>query len=141
MGKTKELSKDLRDKIGDLHKAGTGYKTTRKQLGEKETTVGAITKKTICNTLHHYGSNPAALQGPLLKKNMKGLLKFDNEHLNDSEKAWEKVMWSDWTKMAIFGINSKRSVWRTRKADYNPRTPSHRQAWRWKHYALGVFLC
>ena len=42
MGETKELSKDLRDKIVNLHKAGIGFKTTRKQLGEKETTVGAI---------------------------------------------------------------------------------------------------
>ncbi|KAJ8349318.1 hypothetical protein SKAU_G00244480 [Synaphobranchus kaupii] len=39
MGKTKELSKDVRDKILDLHKAGMGYKTIGKQLGEKETTV------------------------------------------------------------------------------------------------------
>ncbi len=27
MAKTKELSKDVRDKIVDLHKAGMGYKT------------------------------------------------------------------------------------------------------------------
>ncbi len=40
--KTKELSKDVRDKIVDLHKAGMGYKTIAKQLGEKVTTVGAI---------------------------------------------------------------------------------------------------
>ncbi|KAJ8394367.1 hypothetical protein AAFF_G00047740 [Aldrovandia affinis] len=33
MGKTKELSKDVRDKIVDLHKAGMGYKTIGKQLG------------------------------------------------------------------------------------------------------------
>ncbi|KAJ8356170.1 hypothetical protein SKAU_G00189640 [Synaphobranchus kaupii] len=45
MGKTKELSKDVRDKIVDLHKAGMGYKTISKQLGEKETTVGAIIRK------------------------------------------------------------------------------------------------
>ncbi|KAJ8361268.1 hypothetical protein SKAU_G00177930 [Synaphobranchus kaupii] len=45
MGKTKELSKDVRDKIIDLHKAGMGYKTISKQLGEKETTVGAIIRK------------------------------------------------------------------------------------------------
>ncbi|KAJ8364695.1 hypothetical protein SKAU_G00135260 [Synaphobranchus kaupii] len=45
MGKTKELSKDVRDKIVDLHKAGMGYKTIGKQLGEKETTVGAIIRK------------------------------------------------------------------------------------------------
>ncbi|KAI4892301.1 hypothetical protein NFI96_006564 [Prochilodus magdalenae] len=45
MGKTKELSKDVRDKIIDLHKAGMGYKTFSKMLGEKETTVGAIVRK------------------------------------------------------------------------------------------------
>ena len=40
MGKPKELSKDIRDKIVDLHKAGMGYKKISKQLGEKLTTVG-----------------------------------------------------------------------------------------------------
>ncbi len=44
MAKTKELSKDVRDKIVDLHKAGMGYKTI-KQLGEKVTTVGTIIRK------------------------------------------------------------------------------------------------
>lgn len=41
MGKTKDQSKDARDTIIDLHRAGMGYKTTSKKLGEKETTVGA----------------------------------------------------------------------------------------------------
>ncbi len=45
MGKTKELSKDTRDTIVDLHKAGMGYRTIGKQLGEKATTVGAIIRK------------------------------------------------------------------------------------------------
>src|SRR4029434_7084960 len=45
MGKSKELSKDVRDKIVDLHKAGMGYKTISKQLGEKQTTIGAIVRK------------------------------------------------------------------------------------------------
>ena len=35
MGKTKELPKDIRDKIVDLYKAGMSYKKIRKQLGEK----------------------------------------------------------------------------------------------------------
>ncbi|KAM9779975.1 ornithine decarboxylase-like [Neosynchiropus ocellatus] len=35
MTKTKELCEDIRDKIIDLHKAGMGYRKTRKQLGEK----------------------------------------------------------------------------------------------------------
>ena len=42
MGKTKELTKAVRNKIVDLHKAGMGYKTIGKQLGEKQTTIGAI---------------------------------------------------------------------------------------------------
>ncbi len=45
MVKTKELSKDVRDKIVDLHKDGTGYKTIAKKLGEKVTTVSAIIRK------------------------------------------------------------------------------------------------
>ncbi len=45
MAKTKELSKDVRDKTVDLHKTGVGYKTITKQLGEKVTTVGAIIHK------------------------------------------------------------------------------------------------
>ncbi len=45
MAKTKELSKDVRDKVVDLHKAGMGYKTIAKQLGEKETTDGVTIRK------------------------------------------------------------------------------------------------
>ncbi len=45
MAKTKELSKDVRDKIVDLHKAGMGYKTITEQFGEKVITVVAIIRK------------------------------------------------------------------------------------------------
>ena len=41
MAKTRELCKDIRDTIVDLHTAGMGYRTIGKQLGEKAT-VGAI---------------------------------------------------------------------------------------------------
>ncbi len=44
MAKTKELSKDVRCKIVDLHKAGMGYKTIAKQLGQKVTTFGVMRK-------------------------------------------------------------------------------------------------
>src|SRR4029434_2424539 len=42
---TKEWTKDIREKIVDLHNAGMGYKTIGKQLGEKQTTIGAIIRK------------------------------------------------------------------------------------------------
>ncbi len=178
MGKTKELSKDIRDKIVDLHKAGMGYKTISKKLGEKETTVGAIiwkwkkykitinrprsgapckisphgvrmimrtmrdqprtarkelvnylkavgttvTKQTIGNTTPWRTEILQRPQGPPAQEgNVQARLKFANEHLNDSEKAWENVLWSDKTKIELFGINSTRRVWRKRNADYHPK--------------------
>jgi len=42
MVKTRDLCKDIRDKIVDLYKPWMGYRTIGKQLGEKATTVGAI---------------------------------------------------------------------------------------------------
>ena len=176
MAKAKELSKDVRDKIVDLHKAGMGYKNITNQLGEKVTTVGAIirkwkkhkrtvnlprpgapckispcgfamimrtvrnqprtaredlvndlgpqsagtivTKKTIGNTLRREGlKSCSARKVPLLKKvHLHARLKFANEHLNDSEDNWVKVLWSDETKMELFGINLTRRDWRRRNA-------------------------
>ncbi len=181
MAKTKELSKDVRDKIVDLHKAGMGYKSIAKQLGEKVTTVvtgviirkwkkhkrtvnlprsGApckisprgvsmimrtmrnqprtiwedlvndleaagtiVTKKTIGNILRREGlKSCSARKVPLLKKaHIQARLKFANEHLNDSEENWVKVLWSDETKIELFGINSTSRVWRRRNAAYDPK--------------------
>ena len=59
---------------------------------------------------------------PLLKKaHVQARLKFAKEHLDDPEEAWEKVMWSDETKIELFGINSTRCVWKKRNAEYNPK--------------------
>jgi len=45
MAKTKELSRDTRKKIVDLHQAGKSESTIGKQLDVKKSTVGAIVKK------------------------------------------------------------------------------------------------
>ncbi|KAK3556744.1 hypothetical protein QTP70_015910 [Hemibagrus guttatus] len=45
MAKTKELSKDTRNKIVDLHQAGKTESAIDKQLGVKKSTVGAIIRK------------------------------------------------------------------------------------------------
>ncbi|CAJ0965489.1 unnamed protein product, partial [Ranitomeya imitator] len=45
MGKTKEHSKAIRDKIVEGHKAGKGYKTLFKELGLPISTVGSIIRK------------------------------------------------------------------------------------------------
>ncbi|CDQ57887.1 unnamed protein product [Oncorhynchus mykiss] len=59
---------------------------------------------------------------PLLKPaHVQARLKFANDHLNDPEEEWEMVMWSDETKIELFGLNSTRRVWRKKKDEYNPK--------------------
>ncbi len=78
-----------------------------------------VTKKTIANALRHEGLKSCSTRkAPLLKKaHVQAHLKF----ANDSEKNWVKVLWSDETKIELFGINSTRRVWWRRNAAYDPK--------------------
>ena len=98
--------------------------TTQEELVNDLKAVGTtVMKRTISNTLHREGlKSCCACKVPLLKKaHIQVHLKFAKEHLDDPEEAWEKVMWSDETKIELFGINSTRRVWRKRNAEYNPK--------------------
>ncbi|CDQ76342.1 unnamed protein product [Oncorhynchus mykiss] len=99
-------------------------RTTRGDLVNDLKAAGTIvTKKTIGNTLRREGlKSCSARKVPELKKvHIHGHLQFANEHLNDSEDNWVKVLSSDETKMEVFGINSARRVWRRRNAAYDPK--------------------
>ncbi|KAK3559892.1 hypothetical protein QTP86_026172 [Hemibagrus guttatus] len=179
MAKTKELSKDTRNKIVDLHQAGKSESALGKQLGVKKSTVGAIirkwktykttdnlprsgaprkisprgvkmitrtvsknprttrgdlvndlqragtkvTKATISNTLRRQGlKSCSARRVPLLKPvHVRARLKFAREHLDDPEEDWENVIWSDETKIELFGKNSTCRVWRRKNAELHPK--------------------
>src|SRR4029434_5439970 len=66
-----------------------GYKTIGKQLGEKQTTIGA--KKTIGNTLRRNGLKYCSTRKVTLLKeaHVQGRLKFANEHFTDSKEDLE----------------------------------------------------
>ncbi len=179
MAKTKELSKDTRNKIVDLHQAGKTESAIGKQLGVKKSTVGAIirkwktykttdnlprsgaprkisprgvkmitrtvrknprttrgdlvndlqragtkvTKATISNTLRRQGlKSCSARRVPLLKPvHVQARLKFAREHLDDPEEDWENVIWSDETKIELFGKNSTCRVWRRKNDELHPK--------------------
>ncbi len=95
-------------------------RTTREDLVNDPKAAGTIvTKKTIGNTLRREGlKSCSARKVPLLKKaHVQARLMF----ANDSEENWVKVLWSDETKIELFGINSTRRVWRRRNAAYDPK--------------------
>uniref|UniRef100_A0AAY5K5G6 Transposase Tc1-like domain-containing protein n=1 Tax=Esox lucius TaxID=8010 RepID=A0AAY5K5G6_ESOLU len=97
-------------------------RTTQEDLVNNLKAAGTIvTKKTIGNTLRREGlKSCSARKDPLLKKaHVQARLKLANEHLNDSEENWVKVLWSDETKIELFGINSTHRVWRRRNAAYD----------------------
>ncbi|KAJ8261001.1 hypothetical protein COCON_G00167240 [Conger conger] len=94
--------------------------TQEERVNDLKAVGTTVTKGTISNALHREGLKSCYVRKvPLLKKaHVQAHLKFGKEHLDDPE---EKVMWSDETKIELFGINSTRSVWRKRNAEYNPK--------------------
>uniref|UniRef100_A0A803KDE8 Tc1-like transposase DDE domain-containing protein n=1 Tax=Xenopus tropicalis TaxID=8364 RepID=A0A803KDE8_XENTR len=47
----------------------------------------------------------------LTENHKKSRLQFATSHVGDTANMWKKVLWSDETKMELFGQNAKRYVW------------------------------
>ncbi|KAK3528719.1 hypothetical protein QTP70_010063 [Hemibagrus guttatus] len=59
-------------------------------------------------------------QKPLLsKRHMTSHLEFAKRHLKDSQTMRNKILWSDETKIELFGLNGKRHVWRKPDTDHH----------------------
>uniref|UniRef100_A0AAZ3STM3 Transposase Tc1-like domain-containing protein n=1 Tax=Oncorhynchus tshawytscha TaxID=74940 RepID=A0AAZ3STM3_ONCTS len=69
---------------------------------------------TISAALHQSGLyGKVARPKPLLsKRHMTALLEFAKRHLKDSQTMRNKILWSDETKIELFGLNAKHHVWR-----------------------------
>ncbi|CAJ0935200.1 unnamed protein product [Ranitomeya imitator] len=82
-----------------------------------------VSVNTISNVLHRNGlRSRRARKVPLLsKRHVKARLQFAHDHLEDSETDWFKVLWSDETKIEIFGANHIRDVWRLDGTAYDPK--------------------
>ena len=71
-------------------------------------------RTTISAALHQSGLySRVDRRKPLLsKRHMTARLKFAKKHLNDSQNMRNKILWSDETKIELFGLNAKLHVWR-----------------------------
>ncbi|KAL0147018.1 hypothetical protein M9458_057542 [Cirrhinus mrigala] len=134
--RSKELPEELRDRIAARHRSGQGYKNISAALKVPKSTVASIILKWktfgTTRTLPRAG-RPAKLsyrgrralvresglygrvarRKPLLSaRHMKACIEFAKKHLKDSKMVRNKIVWSDETKIELFGLNSKWYVWR-----------------------------
>ena len=70
----------------------------------------SVHTSTISRSLHKAGLyGRVARKKPLLKKpHLKARMEFAKKHVDDTADMWKKVLWSDETKIELFGLNSKR---------------------------------
>ena len=77
--------------------------------------MGELSRRTnISAALHQLGLyGRLARRKPLLsKRHMKAQLQFTKRHMKDSQTMRNKILWSDETKIELFGLNAKRHIWR-----------------------------
>ncbi len=83
-----------------------------------------------------------ARRKPLLSaRHMKARMEFAKKTPEGLQDGDNKILWSDETKIELFGLNSKRYVWRKpgtahHLSQYSPNS----EAWWWQHHAVGVFF-
>uniref|UniRef100_A0AAZ3SGU6 Transposase n=1 Tax=Oncorhynchus tshawytscha TaxID=74940 RepID=A0AAZ3SGU6_ONCTS len=70
-------------------------------------------RTTLFAELHQSGLYVrVARQKPLLSRRlMTACLAFSKRHLNDSQTMRNKILWSDVTKIDLFGLNAKHHIW------------------------------
>lgn len=73
-----------------------------------------VSKDTVSRTLHRAGIHSRSpRKTPLLnKKHVSNRLKFADEYIEKPDAYWDSIVWSDETKIELFGHNSVGHVWR-----------------------------
>lgn len=82
-----------------------------------------VTKQTISNELR---KDSIKFHSPrktplLLKRHRDARLKFVTEHKDKENSYWERVLWTDESKIELFGCNSLNHVWRKDSEAYAPK--------------------
>ena len=85
------------------------------------------TYKTVRQVPHRHGYHARVTRKmPFVsRKNRLLTLKFIKEHVSKGQEFWNKVIWSDETKINLVGSDSIHGIWRKAKEDMNVRNIIH----------------
>lgn len=69
-----------------------------------------------------FGWSLCAISSSVKKKLLlQARLKFATAHMDEANGSWRKDLWSDQTKVKLFGHNGKRYVWRSKGDVFSPK--------------------
>ncbi len=82
-----------------------------------------ISRDTIRHTLQRNGMHGCRpRKKPLLKpRHKKARLEFARAHADKDEDYWDSILWSDETKINVFGTDGFKTVWRRKGEEYKDK--------------------
>ncbi len=101
-----------------------------------------VSVQTIRRTLHQIVLHVCRLRKkPFLKMmHKKARKQFADDKQTKDMDYWNHVLWSDETKMNLFGSDGVKRVWRQSGEEYKVCL-AYSQAWRWECHGLGLHEC
>ncbi len=102
------------------HRHASSLQLSKEVESQTEVTISRDTmRRTLqCNGMH--GCRPR--KKPLLKpRHKKARLDFARAHADKAEDYWDSILWSDETKINVFGTDSFKTVWRRKGEEYKEK--------------------
>ncbi len=105
--------------------------------------VQPVSAQTIHRTLHQIGLHGCRpRRKPLLKMmHKKALKQFAVDKQTKDMDYWNHVMWSNETKLNLFGSDGVKCLWRQPGEEYKDKCLAYSQAWWWECHGLGLHEC
>uniref|UniRef100_A0AAZ3S394 Transposase Tc1-like domain-containing protein n=1 Tax=Oncorhynchus tshawytscha TaxID=74940 RepID=A0AAZ3S394_ONCTS len=112
-----------RDEHTLVRKVQINPRTTAKDLVKMlEETATKVSISTVKQVLYrHNPKGRSARKKPLIQNHHKARLRFATAHGDKDHTFWRKVLWSDETKIELFGHNDHRCVWRKKGEACKPK--------------------